>query len=157
VLLETLLTDRNLEPSILPPQLYITLGLVYEGESRWAEAKGAFERAVEVVRAMFPAGGHVFLEDILSHQAGIQYQLGNVEVAVSILEGQLRTLYPVESNGWHRIHNYLAAVYTAMERHAEARDSYERVLASPSATEEHREAARKGLAELAAQREDVQS
>jgi hypothetical protein len=72
--------------------------------------------------------------------------LAEAQEAFDRAEAVVRAAFPA---GWHRVHNYLGAVYTAMERHAEAKDSYERVLASPSATDGDRATARKGLAELA--------
>jgi tetratricopeptide (TPR) repeat protein len=130
------------------PSLYVTLGLIRRDAGRAAEARQAFEAALQALQTHpFLSQDRQFLRDIYVHLADLHYDARNVAEAISLYERVL-TEYPDDGSDRHRVLISLGHCYAASGSPERARWYYEQVLASPVVSDEYRGYAYDALAAL---------
>lgn len=131
-----------------PPTLYLLSGLVHQSAHRPAEARRAFEQALEIVQEdKYLSGDTEFVRTLNWHLADLDRNTGDYAHQVNVLHRLLR-LYPEGHAEWHRILIWLGDCHARLGHAAEARRYYQQVIAASTASKAERDAARDGLAEL---------
>lgn len=129
------------------PRVYFELGMVYRLTNRSTEALRGFQQALAALEGdPLRRGDRYFFAEIKCNLGHILYDGERYSEALSALSEIVWDLprpYP-----YYYTLATLGHCYLAMGQHSKARNCYEEVLASESAPDEDKAAAREGLSRL---------
>jgi tetratricopeptide (TPR) repeat protein len=126
------------------PRIHFELGSTYRGAGQLFEARESFVQAFDALRFHFLRDDQQFSSDLYWNIAELCYELEDYEKAARVFEEVLQYHSQDESHYWNAL-TWLGHSYKATRNYNKAHECFQRVLASPHATDSDKKSAREGL------------